>query len=127
MKAVAGFPARREVRLIDHPEPAVSSPTGVKLRMLEVGVCGTDREIVGFQYGTPPPASGYLVLRHESLGEVIEVGPAVRRVRPGDLGTFVARWPEAARGLITGRCPNEKATDVLLGEPGGIRNVIHIA
>ncbi len=127
MKALAVFPARREVRPNDHPEPAVSSPTGVKLRMLQGGVCGTDREIVGLQYGTPPPGSEYLVLGHESLGEVIEVGPAVTRVRPGDLGTFVARWPEAVRGLITGRYPIEEATDVLLGEPGGIKNVIHIA
>jgi threonine dehydrogenase-like Zn-dependent dehydrogenase len=93
MKALAVFPARRAVRLIDHPEPAVTSPTGVKLRMLEVGICGTDREIVGFQYGTPPPGSEYLVLGHESLGEVIEVGPAVTRVKPGDLVVTIVRRP----------------------------------
>lgn len=93
MKALAIFPARREVRLIDHPEPAVTSPTGVKLRMLEVGICGTDREIVGFQYGTPPPGSEYLVLGHESLGEVIEVGAAVTRVKLGDLVVTMVRRP----------------------------------
>jgi threonine dehydrogenase-like Zn-dependent dehydrogenase len=93
MKALAVFPARRDVRLIDHPEPALTSPTGVKLRMLEIGICGTDREIVGFQYGTPPAGSEYLVLGHESLGEVIEVGTAVTRVKPGDLVVTMVRRP----------------------------------
>jgi len=93
MKAIAVFPTRREVTLIDHPEPKITSTSGVKLRVLEVGICGTDREIVGFQYGTPPPGSEYLVLGHESLAEVIEVGPAVTRVKPGDLVVTMVRRP----------------------------------
>ena len=93
MKAIAVFPARREVKLVDHPEPTITSPTSVKLRMLEVGICGTDREIVSFQYGTPPPNSEYLVLGHESLGQVVEVGAAVRRVKPGDLVVTMVRRP----------------------------------
>ncbi len=93
MKAVAVFPKRREVCLVDHPEPAIGSPTQAKLRMLEVGICGTDREIVSFQYGTPPGGSEYLVIGHESLGEVVEVGAAVSRVRPGDLVVTMVRRP----------------------------------
>lgn len=93
MKAVAVFPAERQVRLIDHPEPVIASPTEVRLRMLEVGVCGTDREIVTFQYGTPPAGSPYLVIGHESLGEVVEVGAAVTRVKPGDLAVPMVRRP----------------------------------
>ena len=80
MKALAVFPAQRAVRLVAHPEPAITTPTGVKLRILEIGICGTDREIVGFQYGTPPPGSEYLVLGHESLGELLEGGGLGRRV-----------------------------------------------
>ena len=90
MKAVAVFPAERKVRLIDHPEPAIASPTEVKLRMLEVGVCGTDREICAFEYGTPPPGSDHLVIGHESLGEVVEVGAAVTRVQAR--ATSSCRW-----------------------------------
>ena len=93
MKALAVFPARRAVQVVDHPEPAITSPTGVRLRMLEVGICGTDREIASFQYGTPPPGSEYLVIGHESLGEVVEAGPAVRRLRPGDLVVTMVRRP----------------------------------
>jgi len=50
MKAIAVFPAAREVRLIDQPEPVIVGPTEVKLRILEAGICGTDREITSFQY-----------------------------------------------------------------------------
>jgi threonine dehydrogenase-like Zn-dependent dehydrogenase len=93
MKALAVFPSQRAVKQVDHPEPAVTTPTGVKLRVLEVGICGTDREIVSFQYGMPPAGSEYLVIGHESLGEVIEVGSAVRRVKPGDLVVTMVRRP----------------------------------
>ena len=61
--------------------------------MLEVGVCGTDREICAFQYGTPPSGSGHLVIGHESLGEVVEVGSGVSRVRVGDLVVTMVRRP----------------------------------
>src|SRR5207253_415086 len=93
MKAIAVFPGRREVKLIEQEPPTLGAPTDVKLRMLDVGVCGTDREICAFQYGTPPAGSDHLVIGHESLGEVVEVGPAVSRVRPGDLVITMVRRP----------------------------------
>src|SRR5262249_44981300 len=68
-------------------------PTEVKLRMLEVGICGTDKEICSFEYGTPPDGSEYLILGHESLGEVIEVGPEVRDIAAGDLVVTMGRRP----------------------------------
>lgn len=93
MNAIGVFPATRTVRLVDHPLPRIERPTQVKLRMLEVGICGTDREICAFQYGTPPPGSAYLVLGHESLGEAVEVGRSVSRVREGDLAVLRVRRP----------------------------------
>jgi threonine dehydrogenase-like Zn-dependent dehydrogenase len=93
MKAIAVFPEQRAVRLIDCDEPALSSPTHVKLRMLDVGVCGTDREICAFDYGTPPAGAPHLVIGHESLGEVVEIGPAVSRVQRGDLVVPMVRRP----------------------------------
>jgi glucose 1-dehydrogenase len=93
MKAIAVFPGTHEVRLIDQEAPRLASATDVKLRMLEVGVCGTDREICAFQYGTPPPGSDHLVIGHESLGEVVEVGPGVSRLKRGDLVVPMVRRP----------------------------------
>ncbi|HWP57069.1 MAG TPA: glucose 1-dehydrogenase [Candidatus Acidoferrales bacterium] len=93
MKAIAVYPAMREVKLIEHEPPAIAAPNHVKLRMIEAGVCGTDKEICAFQYGTPPLNYDYLVIGHESLGEVIEAGAAVTRVKPGDLVVPMVRRP----------------------------------
>jgi glucose 1-dehydrogenase len=93
MKAVAVFPATKEIKVIDIEVPQITEPDQVKLRMLEVGVCGTDKEICSFQYGWLPTGSDYLVIGHESLGEVIEVGPAVTRVKVGDLVVTTVRRP----------------------------------
>src|SRR6185369_4643810 len=93
MKAIAAYPATKSIRMIDAPEPALSSPTDVRLRIHEVGVCGTDREIARFDYGTPPDGSDYLIIGHESVGEVVEVGSAVTSLRPGDLVIPMVRRP----------------------------------
>ena len=61
--------------------------------MLEVGVCGTDKEICAFAYGSPPPGSDHFVLGHESLGEVVETGPGVADLRAGDLVVSTVRLP----------------------------------
>jgi len=93
MKAIGVFPGTHEVKLVEHDEPRIAAPDGVLMRMLAVGVCGTDREICAFEYGTAPPGSDHFILGHESLGEVIEVGPAVERVKPGDLVIATVRRP----------------------------------
>ncbi|MCP3137041.1 glucose 1-dehydrogenase [Pyxidicoccus xibeiensis] len=94
MKAVAVFPKQREVRVLtDVPEPRLQSPTQVKVRTLEVGVCGTDKDIAQFTYGTPPRGSDSLILGHECLGEVVEVGEAVQGLQRGDLVVPRVRRP----------------------------------
>lgn len=93
MQAVAVFPGRREVRMVDHPEPRIQAPGEVKVRMLEVGVCGTDREICEFEYGTSPPGCDYFVLGHESLGEVVETAPDVTDLAAGSLVVGTVRLP----------------------------------
>jgi glucose 1-dehydrogenase len=93
MKAIAVTPRKRTVEIIDQAEPQIFSSTDVKLRMLEAGVCGTDREICAFEYGTPPAGCEQLVIGHESLGEVIETGPKVSRVKAGDLVVPMVRRP----------------------------------
>lgn len=94
MKAFAVFPQARNYRVItDHPEPRIESAAQIKLRMLEVGICGTDKEIASFLYGDPPAGSDYLVLGHESLGEVVETGSEVSDIAKGDLVVFSVRRP----------------------------------
>ena len=107
MRAVSVVPGRREVTLARVPAPRIESPSQVKLRMLEVGVCGTDKEICAFEYGTPPPGSDSLVIGHESLGEVAEVGADVTRLAPGDLVVPMVRRP----------CPHDDCLSCRTGHP----------
>ncbi len=93
MKAVAVFPDSREVKLIEQDEPVITQPDQVKLRMLDIGICGTDKEICTFAYGTPPAGADYLVIGHEALGEVVEAGAAVTHLAPGDLVVPTVRRP----------------------------------
>jgi len=93
MKAVAVNPQRKQIQVVDHEQPKLARPTDVKLRMLEAGVCGTDKEICAFDYGIPPAGYDHLIIGHESLGEVVEVGPGVSRVKPGDLIVPMVRRP----------------------------------
>lgn len=93
MKAIAVFPATRELKLIEHEEPRITRPTEAKVRMLEVGVCGTDKEICSFEYGTPPKDTDYLIIGHESLAEVVEVGAEVNGISVGDLVVLMVRRP----------------------------------
>ena len=93
MRAVAVFPGAKRLGVVDASEPRIVGPNDVKVRTLEVGICGTDKEISAFEYGTPPAGSDHLVIGHESLGEVVEVGGAVSRVRIGDLVVPMVRRP----------------------------------
>jgi len=100
MKAIAVTPTTKQISMIDQLEPKLATPTEVKLRMVEAGVCGTDREICAFEYGTPPAGMERLVIGHESLGEVIEVGAKVSRIKVGDLVVPMVRRP----------CPHDYCT-----------------
>jgi threonine dehydrogenase-like Zn-dependent dehydrogenase len=93
MKAVAVFPGSRQVQIVDQEEPRRVEPDQVTLRMLDVGICGTDKEICTFEYGTPPPGEDYLVIGHESVAEVVRVGGAVQRFQAGDLVVPSVRRP----------------------------------
>lgn len=93
MKAVAVFPEKKRIDLIDKPMQDKVPPSGVRLKMFEVGICGTDKEIASFQYGTPPKGSDHLVIGHESLAEIDEVGPGPHKFSKGDLVVSMVRRP----------------------------------
>jgi len=114
MKAIAVDTKRRAVELIECEAPSIVHPTDVMLRMLDVGICGTDREICSFEYGTPPTAAEHLVLGHESLGEVIDVGSAVKRVKVGDLVVPMVRRP--CRHEVCVACRQERQDFCYTGE-----------
>jgi threonine dehydrogenase-like Zn-dependent dehydrogenase len=84
------FPKEKVIKVVDRPAPQIERDRQIRLRMLEVGVCGTDHEIARFEYGVPPAGEPYLVMGHESLAEVVEVRNG-SRLKPGDLVVTTVR------------------------------------
>ena len=107
MKAVAVFPGSREVKVIQQEDPRISQPDQVMLQVLDIGICGTDREICTFEYGTPPPGEDHLVIGHESLAEVVAAGSAAERFRPGDLVVPSVRRPCPHPGCLACRAGHQ--------------------
>jgi threonine dehydrogenase-like Zn-dependent dehydrogenase len=103
MRAVAVFPGPRVVKVIEQEAPRIAEPDQVMLRMLDIGICGTDKEICSFEYGTPPPGDDHLVIGHESVAEVVGVGSAVERLRAGDLVVSSVRRPCPHPGCLACR------------------------
>ncbi|QIN82162.1 alcohol dehydrogenase catalytic domain-containing protein [Rubrobacter tropicus] len=97
MKAVAVFPGKKDtIHLADLPEPNVEDVPGgrgVLVEVLRVGVDGTDKEINAAEYGAAPEGYDVLVTGHESFGRVLEVGPNVRDIAPGDYVVATVRRP----------------------------------
>ena len=97
MKAVAVFPGKADtLHLADLPEPKledIPDGRGVRVRVLRVGGCGTDKEINAGEYGTAPPGDDFLVIGHENFGQVEAVGPNVHDLAPGDYVVATVRRP----------------------------------
>jgi glucose 1-dehydrogenase len=97
MRAVAVMPGvQNSIHLRDVPMPTVNDAQdgrGVVVRVLRVGVDGTDKEINAAEYGMSPPGDDYLILGHESFGIVEEVGPNVTELHPGDYVAASVRRP----------------------------------
>lgn len=99
MKAITIEPKKPgTARLEDIPEPDERDGS-VLVEAVAVGVCGTDVEMVEGKYGWTPPGKTRLVLGHESLGRVIDPGPA-KGFRKGDLVVGIVRRPDPVP------CPN---------------------
>jgi len=107
MKAVAVFPASHKVTIIETEAPRLHRPDQVMLRMLDIGICGTDKEICSFEYGTPPPGDDHLVIGHESVAEVVQVGSAVESLQAGDLVVPSVRRPCPHPGCLACRCGHQ--------------------
>jgi L-iditol 2-dehydrogenase len=74
-----------DLRVEEVPKPELTEPDWVLLRIRAVGICGSDihffrRGRIGNFILSQPTIMG-----HESAGEVVEVGPAVKGLSPGDL------------------------------------------
>jgi glucose 1-dehydrogenase len=99
MRAVTVLPLQENsVDLTELPEPPeIDGPVLVATR--DIGICGTDLEIIGGQYGWAPPGEKRLAIGHESLGEVVDA-PEWTGLAKGDLVVGIVRRPDPVP------CPN---------------------
>jgi len=120
MKAIAVKPGvPNSIHLTEIPQPAVediANGRGVLVRVLRVGVDGTDKEINAAEYGQAPNGFDYLVIGHEGFGRVEEVGPNVTEVRPGDYVVATVRRPGTSIYDLIGT--NDMTTDDTYFERG---------
>ena len=97
MKAIAVYPGKaNSIHLADMLMPhvdAVADGRGVLVKVLRVGVDGTDKEINAAEYGAAPDGADFLTIGHESFGRVVEVGTNVRDLAVGDYVVATVRRP----------------------------------
>src|SRR2546427_9332935 len=97
MKAISVFPGKpNSVHVAELPKPSldqIPDGRGVVVKVLRVGVDGTDREINAAEYGAAPEGYDFLIIGHEGFGQVEAVGPNVSFLRPGDFVVATVRRP----------------------------------
>jgi glucose 1-dehydrogenase len=74
MRAVALDFEQRTIGWRHISVPSLQADNEVLFRVREVGICGTDRELARFRFGSPPRGETVLAIGHEALGEVIAAG-----------------------------------------------------
>src|SRR5215211_2824404 len=120
MKAMAVTPGTPgSVLLVEMPAPEVSDVAdgrGVLVKVLRVGVDGTDKEINAADYGAAPEGSDFLVIGHEGFGVVEQVGSNVHAFKVGDYVVATVRRPGKSIYDIIGT--NDMTTDDTYYERG---------
>src|SRR5262249_55690559 len=98
MKAIAVYPGQPgSMHLRDVPLPRIEDVPGgrgVLVKVLRVGVDGTDKEINAAAYGHAPAGDDYLITGHENFSQVVALGPTVPdSLRPGTYVVASVRRP----------------------------------
>src|SRR2546425_10348841 len=98
MKAICVIPGKpNSIHLREVPKPRledVPHGRGVLVKILRVGVDGTDKEINAAEYGAAPPGDDFLIIGHENFGVVAEVGSNVPdTIRPDGYVVASVRRP----------------------------------
>ena len=91
MKAIAIVPGTPGSRIVDRPEPSITAPDEVKVKVIRVGICGTDRTEVSGGRADAPDSQKELVIGHEMFGQVVGTGSSVTRVKTRDFVVFTVR------------------------------------
>jgi len=98
MRALVKDKAGPGLAMTDVPEPEIGI-NDVLMRVDRTGICGTDLHIVDWNEWAQETVPVPLVIGHEFVGEIVEVGSNVSDFRPGDLVSGEGH-------VVCGRCRN---------------------
>ncbi|MFI1016692.1 zinc-binding dehydrogenase [Streptomyces sp. NPDC020965] len=117
---------RHTLSLVDRPRPEVVAPDDVVVRVLQTGICGTDRSILVGKF----PGRPGVVMGHESVGTVESVGSAVTTHRPGDrvvisTTVYCGACPSCLRG-DTNFCADKAGNEVGLDSDGAFAEYVRL-
>jgi len=98
LKALVKARAEAGLLLQDVPEPAIGI-NDVLIRVLRTGICGTDVHIFDWNEWARQTIPVPMVIGHEFVGEIVDVGSNVNDFRPGE---FVS----GEGHVVCGRCRN---------------------
>src|SRR3954471_18334293 len=101
MKALVKREPGPGLELIDVPEPAMGV-NDVRIAVHRTGVCGTDLHIESWDAWAAKEIRPPLVVGHEFVGEVLEVGSNVTHLQPGDIVSGVGH-------VVCGTCRHCRA------------------
>jgi glucose 1-dehydrogenase len=93
MHAIAAEMGSTRPVMVDVARPREPMAGEVLCRTLELGVCGTDREILHSAKPWTPAGEDWLILGHECLARIEAVGSGVVEFRAGDLVVPIVRRP----------------------------------
>lgn len=80
MKAVCWF-GKDDMRVANVPDPHLINPRDAIIRITRTAICGSDLHLYGAYIPTMERGD---IVGHEFMGEVVEVGPEVRKLQVGD-------------------------------------------
>jgi threonine dehydrogenase-like Zn-dependent dehydrogenase len=121
-----------DVRVDTVPDPQIVDPTDVIVKITATAICGSDLHLLD---GYQPTMKEGDILGHEPMGEVVEVGSAVKKLKRGDrvVVPFVIACGECffcRKGLYS--CcdttnPNAKMAEKMMGHsPAGLFGFSHL-
>lgn len=91
MLAVGMLRGKEGVHSFDVPVPEIKQPDEVLVRVKQVGLDGTDFNMLRYQLQDPADGRDEVVMGHEMVGVVEETGSAVTSLAPGDVVVMTVR------------------------------------
>jgi glucose 1-dehydrogenase len=111
LQAIAAYHGRTQPAWVEATPPEQLGPAQVVCRTLQLGICGTDREIVQSACPLTPAGSDYLILGHECLARVEAISSEVTGLEVGDLVVPSVRRVEAGPADRPDMLPPDRYTE----------------